>query len=61
MKALIKFFIQHPTLVNLFTYLIIGFGVFKLYQTQSTNFPTQRVRFIDISVPYIGASPSEVE
>ncbi|MEM7551445.1 MAG: efflux RND transporter permease subunit [Bacteroidota bacterium] len=61
MKGIIKFFIQHPTLVNLFVYLLVGIGVLKLYQTQSTNFPSQKVRFIDISIPYIGASPSEVE
>ena len=61
MRSLIKYFIQHPTLVNLFVFLLLGVGLMRLSQTQSTSFPSQKVRFIDISVPFPGASPSEVE
>ncbi|MEM6831975.1 MAG: efflux RND transporter permease subunit, partial [Bacteroidota bacterium] len=61
MREIVKFFIQHPTLVNLFVYLLVGIGVLKLYQTQSTNFPSAKIRFIDVSIPYPGASPTEVE
>ncbi len=61
MRGLIKYFIQHPTLVNLFVFLLIGIGLMKLFQTQSTSFPSQKVRFVDVSVPFPGASPSEVE
>ncbi|MBV6647901.1 MAG: efflux RND transporter permease subunit, partial [Cyclobacteriaceae bacterium] len=58
---LIKFFIQYPTLVNLFVFLLVGIGLMQLTQIRSTNFPSQKIRFIDIAVPYPGASPSEVE
>ena len=61
MRNLIKFFIQYPTLVNLFVFMLVGIGVMQLMQTRSTNFPAQKIRFIDISVPYPGATPSEVE
>ena len=61
MKSLIKYFIQHPTLVNLFVFLLVALGLMQLSQTQSTSFPSQKVRFIDLIVPFPGASPSEVE
>ena len=61
MKGTIKYLIQHPTLVNLFVFLLVGIGILKLIQTQKTNLPQQKVRFVDVSIPYPGASPSEVE
>lgn len=61
MKGAIKFLIQHPTLVNLFVFLLVAIGVLKLAETQKTNFPKQKVRFIDVNISYPGASPSEVE
>ena len=61
MRSVIKFFIQHPTVVNLCVLLMVGIGAMKLSSTQVTNFPKQRVRFISIVVPYPGASPTEVE
>ncbi len=61
MRALVKYFIEHPTIVNLCLFLLLGLGLLQFSQTQTTNFPKQRIRFIVISVPYPGASPSEVE
>lgn len=61
MRSIIKYFIQHPTIVNLCLVLIVGLGLLQLLQTQTTNFPKQRIRFISVVVPYPGASPSEVE
>ncbi len=61
MRSIIKYFIQHPTIVNLLMILIIGVGILRLVQTQTTYFPKQRIRFISILVPYPGASPSELE
>ena len=61
MRAIIKYFIQHPTIVNLCVLLILAVGFIRLSQTQTTYFPKQRIRFISIMVPYPGASPSEVE
>ena len=42
-------------------FLLLGLGFLKLTQTQNTNFPKQKVRFIDVSVAFPGASPAEVE
>lgn len=61
MRAIIKYFIQHPTVVNLCLLLIIGLGLLQLGETQTTNFPKQRIRFISVAIPYPGASPTEVE
>ena len=61
MRSIIKYFIQHPTIVNLCLFLMVGLGILQLIQTQTTNFPKQRIRFVSIIVPYPGASPSEVE
>ena len=61
MRGLIKFFINRPTLVNLMMFLFLGLGALKLTQTQNTNFPKQKTRFIDVAVAYPGASPAEVE
>ncbi|MEN0004949.1 MAG: efflux RND transporter permease subunit [Bacteroidota bacterium] len=61
MRSIIKYFIEHPTVVNLCLVLLVGLGALQLMQTQSTNFPKQRVRFVSVVVPYPGASPSEVE
>ncbi len=61
MRSIIKYFIQHPTIVNLCLIVLVGVGLLRLSQTQTTNFPKQRIRFISVAVPYPGASPSEVE
>ena len=61
MRSIIKYFIQHPTIVNLCLILLIGLGALQLLQTKTTNFPVQRVRFITVAVPYPGATPTEVE
>ncbi len=42
-------------------FLFLGLGVLKLSQTQNTNFPKQKTRFIDVAIAYPGASPAEVE
>ncbi|WGK66246.1 efflux RND transporter permease subunit [Croceiramulus getboli] len=42
-------------------FILLGLGILKMTQTQNTNFPKQKTRFIDVSVAYPGASPTEVE
>ncbi|MEM9836200.1 MAG: efflux RND transporter permease subunit [Bacteroidota bacterium] len=61
MRSTIKYFIEHPTVVNLCLFLLVGIGIFQLVNTRTTTFPTQRIRFIDVTVPYPGATPEEVE
>ena len=61
MRNIIKFFITHPTIVNLCVLLIIGLGAFFLINTQTRFFPKVKERFVDIAVPYPGATPEQVE
>ncbi|MEM6769800.1 MAG: efflux RND transporter permease subunit, partial [Bacteroidota bacterium] len=61
MRNIIKFFIEHPTIVNLCVLLIVGLGTMKLMQTDTSYLPKAKVRFIDIAVPYPGATPEQVE
>jgi len=61
MKSIVKYFIQHPTVVNLCVVLIVGIGLLSMLQTKRNSFPQQQIRFINITVPYPGATPSEVE
>ena len=52
MRNIIKFFITHPTIVNLCVLLIVGLGAFSLINTQTRFFPKVKERFVDIAVPY---------
>lgn len=61
MRNIIKFFIEHPTIVNLCVLLVVGLGIMKLVQTDTSYLPKAKVRFIDISVVYPGATPEQVE
>jgi len=61
MRNIIKFFIEHPTIVNLCVLLIVGLGALKLSQTDTSYLPKAKVRFIDVAVAYPGATPEQVE
>ncbi|OAV43686.1 efflux RND transporter permease subunit [Lewinella sp. 4G2] len=61
MRKLIKFFIEHPTIVNLCVLLIVGLGAMTLLQTDTSYLPKAKVRFIDVAVVYPGATPEQVE
>lgn len=61
MRSTIKFFIEHPTIVNLCVLMIVGLGALRLISTQTTYFPKAQVRFVDISIVYPGATPEQVE
>ncbi|MEL7162870.1 MAG: efflux RND transporter permease subunit, partial [Bacteroidota bacterium] len=61
MRSIIRFFIEHPTIVNLCVLLIVGLGAMKLINTDTSYLPKAKVRFVDIAVPYPGATPEQVE
>ncbi|MEM9886288.1 MAG: efflux RND transporter permease subunit [Bacteroidota bacterium] len=61
MKSIIKYFIQHPTVVNLFVILLVAIGLLSLLQTKRTAFPQQDIRLLSTIVVYPGATPTEVE
>lgn len=61
MRSTIKFFIEHPTIVNLCVLLIVGLGTMKLLNTDTSYLPKAKERFIDVVVTYPGATPEQVE
>lgn len=61
MRNIIKFFIEHPTIVNLCVLMIVGLGLLRLMQTETSYLPKAKVRFIDVVVAYPGATPEQVE
>ena len=61
MRSITKFFIERPTIANLCVLLIVALGAMRLAATQTTHFPKSKVRFVDVAVPYPGATPEQVE
>ena len=61
MKQLISYFIRYRTVSTLTILFITVLGVLIYGNLRSSFFPAEKVRFIDVDVIYIGASPSEVE
>ena len=61
MKNIIKYFIQHPTVVNLFVILLVSIGFMSLVQTKRSAFPQQEIRQLSIAIAYPGSTPAEVE
>ncbi|MEL6802442.1 MAG: efflux RND transporter permease subunit, partial [Bacteroidota bacterium] len=61
MRNILKYFIAHPTIVNLCVLMIIALGLLSLFATQTRFFPVTKERFVDIAVAYPGATPEEVE
>lgn len=61
MKNLVSYFIRYRTVSTLVILLITVLGVLVFNNLRYSFFPDEKVRFIDISIVYTGASPSEVE
>ena len=61
MRAILKYFLKNPFLVNVAIAFIILLGLMIGSRMRSTYFPPQKIKFITVDVLYRGASPSEVE
>jgi multidrug efflux pump subunit AcrB len=61
MKQLISYFIRYKTVSVLTILFITVLGVLVFSHLRYSFFPAEKVRFIDVDIIYIGASPSEVE
>ncbi|MGM0589368.1 MAG: efflux RND transporter permease subunit [Bacteroidota bacterium] len=61
MRKLIHYFVTYEVLANLILLLLIGSGVFALFNLQSTLFPKQDPKFVVVQATYPGASPQEIE
>jgi len=58
---MIRFFAAHPTAANLLMILFIIFGVITLPEIKRETFPEVKSYSVNISVPYPGAGPTDVE
>jgi HAE1 family hydrophobic/amphiphilic exporter-1 len=58
---MIRFFVAHPTAANLMMVGILCLGVFAVPQLQRETFPRVEPRRVEISIPYPGARPEDVE
>lgn len=61
MKQLIGYFVRYRTVSTLVILFITVLGVLVFSNLRSSFFPAEKVRFIDVDIIYVGASPSEVE
>lgn len=60
MKRVIHYFAAHPTAANILMMAIILLGLTALPQLNKETFPRLKSVLVSVSVPYPGASPSEV-
>ena len=61
MRKAIAWFAENPVAANLLMVLILAAGIAGLPSIKQQTFPDLDVDLIQIGVPYLGASPSEVE
>lgn len=61
MQALVSFFARHPTAANLLMIVILVGGLMSLGRLRRETFPDFRPREVQVTVPYPGASASDVE
>lgn len=60
MKGLIRYFAAHPTAANILMLGIILIGLAVVPGLNKETFPQLKASLVNVSVPYPGASPSEV-
>lgn len=61
MRRIIELAVQNPVAMNLMMVVILMVGLYSQAQLPRENFPNFSLDRITITVPYIGASPEEVE
>ncbi|MDG1460400.1 MAG: efflux RND transporter permease subunit [Luminiphilus sp.] len=61
MKGLISWFVRNPIAANLLMFSLVVGGLLGLIDVRKEEFPNIDVPTITVSVPYLGAAPSEVE
>ncbi|MBT7583234.1 MAG: efflux RND transporter permease subunit, partial [Kordiimonadaceae bacterium] len=61
MSNYIKWFVKNPVATNLIMLVILGLGVIGYINVGKTAMPSAAMDIINVSVPYLGAGPKEVE
>ncbi|MEH6576729.1 MAG: efflux RND transporter permease subunit [Amphritea sp.] len=58
---MIRYFAGHPTAANILMFAIILLGLVALPELNKETFPEVKLNQVSVTVPYPGASPSDVE
>ena len=61
MNSIVDWFVKNPIASNLLMLLIVLGGVNSFFNIDKQFFPDREVNKIEITVPYLGAGPAEVE
>jgi multidrug efflux pump subunit AcrB len=61
MPALIRWFVYNPVAANLLMWVLLITGTFTLFSVYREEFPNLSTDTVSITVPYLGASPAEIE
>ena len=61
MTELVKWFVKNPVAANLIMLVIFGLGILGYINVGKTAMPSAAMDVINVSVPYLGAGPKEVE
>ncbi|MFO8002389.1 MAG: efflux RND transporter permease subunit [Marinilabilia sp.] len=60
-KGIIAYMARHSVAANLLMVILIGGGIWTMYNIQKEVFPQFQLDIVDVSVVYPGAAPAEVE
>ena len=61
MKAMIRFLVERPLVINLVSVFLLALGVYTMIEINREAFPNVNLDIIRIDTVYPGASPKEVE
>ena len=61
MKSIVTWFVKNSVPANLLMFFLIVGGIASYQNMKSEFFPAPNINIISINVPYLGASPSEIE
>lgn len=61
MPKLIAWFVDNPVAANLLMFILIASGLLALNDVRKEEFPNVEAPVVTVTVPYLGAAPSEVE
>lgn len=61
MRTIISWFVKNPVATNLLMWIFLASGVIAYFNLHQEEFPNVDMGMIQISVPYLGATPAESE
>jgi len=60
-SGIIAYMVQNPIAANLLMIILLGGGIWTMFNIQKEVFPEYQLDIVEVSVVYPGASPAEVE